>query len=777
MSTCHSQPLEQVSSAVPVTESSTDVATDCNKSPASVADDSSFCSGNLVSEKTIKDHAARFLLTLTSSSCMTLSQVNFIKDSVSQLVVDTVNVAKQSAAEMLGQLSVNSADVGKCLTVFDKLSKPFDGINSTYQLEKYAAKLPSYVEPKQHVLGQRWDGTDSRQEQRLKDDTLVYVSVQETVQSILHWRSSWNEMLDVDGEYVGGDVISSYFSGTNFQKVYSQLKNDITVPFYPVVLQIYYDDFETCNPIGTKAGVHKLGGFYFTILNFGRKHNSTLDNIYLLALAYRQDIVRYGMSSVLRPIVKELAQLESGFDVVLEDGSVRHIVCILGNIVADNLGLHSILGYTESFAHSYACDLCYGTVEQFQTQYAEEKFTVRNRQQYDDHCKTLSKQGIAGGHVFGIKSVCALSRLKYYHPVENDTCDIMHDILEGVAPFEVKLLLCDVILKRKLLSMDDFNGLLSTFDYGTIMSSSKPSSVSVARLQSSDSLGQHSHQMLVLMYVLPLILAKYITDDNLNWKLFMLLLEILELLLSPLLTRGHLSYLAELIAEHHTVFRELYPDSRLKYKHHRMVHYPSVMLRNGPLSHMWVMRYEAKHGYFKRLAHVVCNYRNVCKTLAHRNQMRQAVTWWKPAPLGREVEIGTGTETLLTSHKEFLDLFPPSSAPCQEAFLANSVRVCGTMYEPGYTVIIDMDENDFPVFGYITKIMVLDGVVSFAVRQWKVVGFDWKSRSYLSLLSYHKLCCQWNSLLDYHPVQAHQCSDGSCVYYHIRLRHLLCSDN
>ena len=119
----------------------------------------------------------------------------------------------------------------------------------------------------------------------------------------------------------------------------------------------------------------------------------------------------------------------------------------------------------------------------------------------------------------------------------------------------------------------------------------------------------------------------------------MLLLEILELLLSPLLTRGHLSYLAELIAEHHTVFRELYPDSRLKYKHHRMVHYPSVMLRNGPLSHMWVMRYEAKHGYFKRLAHVVCNYRNVCKTLAHRNQMRQAVTWWKPAPPGRQVEI------------------------------------------------------------------------------------------------------------------------------------------
>jgi len=776
ISTCHPQPCEEVSSPVPVTELLTSF---CHSSTTNAADDnsSSICSADLVSTKTIKDHAAHFLLTLTASSSMTLSQVNFIKDSVSQLVADTVSVAKQSAAQMLNRLSVNSADAVECLTVFDKLKQPFEGVSSVYQLEKYALKLPSYIEPQQHVLGQRWEGTDSRQQQHLKDDTFVYVSVQETVQQILHWHRSWNEMLDVDGECASSDVLSSYFSGTNFKTLYSQLNNDLKVPFYPIVLQIYYDDFETCNPIGTKAGIHKLGSFYFTIMNFGRKHNSKLDNIHLLALVYRQDIVKYGMSSVLKPLVKELTRLESGFDVILEDGSVRHVVCVLGNIVADNLGLHSILGYTESFAHSYACDLCYGTVEQFQTQYFEQQFTLRNRQQYCDHCETLQRQGSTTGHIFGIKLVCALSQLKYYHPAENDTCDIMHDILEGVAPFEVKLLLNDMILKQKLLSLDDFNGMLTTFDYGTIMSSSKPSSISVARLQSSDSLGQHSHQMLVLMYVLPLILAKYVTADNLNWKLFLLLLEILELLLSPVLTRAHLSYLAELIAEHHTGFCKLYPDLRLKYKHHRMVHYPSVMLKNGPLSQMWVMRFEAKHGYFKRLAHIVCNYRNVCKTLACRNQMRQAVTWWKPTPVEHELQIGTGRETILSLHKEFLELFPLSSAHCREAFLTNSVSLCGTMYEPGYTVIIDMDENDFPVFGYIVKIIVLDRIVGFALRQWTVKGFDWKSRSYFCLLSHRKLCRQWNTLFDYHPIRAHQCSDESCAYYHIRLRHLLCSDN
>jgi len=67
------------------------------------------------------------------------------------------------------------------------------------------------------------------------------------------------------------------------------------------------------------------------------------------------------------------------------------------------------------------------------------------------------KQGSASGHVFCIKSICAFSQLKYYHPTENYTCDIMHDILEGVAPYEVKLRMYDIILKRKLLSLDEFN--------------------------------------------------------------------------------------------------------------------------------------------------------------------------------------------------------------------------------------------------------------------------------------------------------------------------------
>ena len=776
-STCHCQPA--VSASFSTDFSAHDVATNENFSANPVllspVDDTvrSVCSTSQSTDE-IRDHAAHFLLSLTSSSSVTLSQVKFVKESVSELFSNTVDIVRQSALDLLS--SPSDEKVNSFLDVLNKLSKPFESIDSMHKLEKYVMKLPSYVPPTEHVLGQRWHGVNHKQQQNLLDDTFVYVSVQATLKCILHWSRCWEEMVACDAEDCHSDIISSYFSGLNFRQLYRCLKDNISGPFYPVVIQIYYDDFETANPIGSKAGCHKLGAFYFTITNFGQKFNSKLDNIHLVALAKKEDIVYYGMSRIIKPLVKELIDLENGFDVVMEDGSVKHVVCVLGNTVADNLGLHGILGYTESFAHSYCCDFCLGTTDDFQTVFTESNLTVRSRELYRRHCETLQTSGTKT-HVFGIKSVCELSQLKYYHPAENDTADLMHDILEGVAPYEINLLLRDVIVTRKLVNIDEFNTMLKCFNYGALMSASKPSEIPLSRLQSSTNLGQHSHQMLVLMYVLPLMISQYITPDNLNWKLFLLLLEITEFVFSPALTAGHLSYLSELIAQHHVLFRKLYPDSRLKYKHHRMIHYPSIILKHGPLSQMWVMRYEAKHGYFKRLAHIMCNFRNVCKTLAGRNQIRQAVVWDKFSHVKSELEIGTGEETVIGAHKEFLTLYCDAASRLQEAFLANTVRVFGTEYEPGFTVIVDMDDNGYPVLGYIVKILVCSNVVSFALRQWKISGFDCRSRSYLCKLSHQILACYQTNLLDYHPLYAHQCLDETCTSYHIRLRHMLCSNN
>ena len=57
-----------------------------------------------------------------------------------------------------------------------------------------------------------------------------------------------------------------------------------------IQIQIFFDDFETSNPLVSKRGIYKVGVMYFTLWNFSPKYNSSLSNIYLVALFHAQDI-------------------------------------------------------------------------------------------------------------------------------------------------------------------------------------------------------------------------------------------------------------------------------------------------------------------------------------------------------------------------------------------------------------------------------------------------------------------------------------------------------
>ena len=68
--------------------------------------------------------------------------------------------------------------------------------------------------------------------------------------------------------------------------------------------------------------------------------------------------------------------------------------------------------------------------------------------------------------------------------------------------------------------------------------------------------------------------------------------------------------------------------------------------RCGPLVHMWCMRYESKHSYFKNLARVVGNFKNILKTLAVRHQRYVCLLMLEPELyLKQAINTGGGTYT------------------------------------------------------------------------------------------------------------------------------------
>ena len=98
-------------------------------------------------------------------------------------------------------------------------------------------------------------------------------------------------------------------------------------------IQLYYDDVEAVNPLGSNTKVHKLGMqllviirytrhvhalqycwhsglFYYTLGNLDPKLRSTLDSIFLLAIAKVTAIQAHGIDVILEPFVEAVQKLE-----------------------------------------------------------------------------------------------------------------------------------------------------------------------------------------------------------------------------------------------------------------------------------------------------------------------------------------------------------------------------------------------------------------------------------------------------------------------------------
>ena len=87
-----------------------------------------------------------------------------------------------------------------------------------------------------------------------------------------------------------------------------------------------------------------------------------------------------------------------------------------------------------------------------------------------------------------------------------------------------------------------------------------------------------------------------------------------------------------------------------------MLHYPRAIQKLGPLVQFWAMRFEAKHNFFKRVSHVTCNFRNICKTMAFRHQIVQCYNLLCGTVLSHNTEVGPGHTTFLANIDGFKDI-------------------------------------------------------------------------------------------------------------------------
>lgn len=127
---------------------------------------------------------------------------------------------------------------------------------------------------------------------------------------------------------------------------------------------------------------------------------------------------------------------------------------------ADNLACHSLCGYVESFSANRFCQFCLIDKSSSQYIFDENNTERRTKENYAYHVQ------LNDASATGVKHNSCLNSLQYFHVTENIGVDIMHDVLEGVAPLEVKLMLRHFIYEEKCFSLELLNERIAAFDYG-----------------------------------------------------------------------------------------------------------------------------------------------------------------------------------------------------------------------------------------------------------------------------------------------------------------------
>ena len=469
------------------------------------------------------------------------------------------------------------------------------------------------------------------------------------------------------------------------------------------------------NPLRSHGSVHNVGVFYYTIKNLPPAFNSCFANVHLLALCYSHDLSVHGFEPVLSAFVAEMKELSTGgmtgdFPIL---GSTTVYVSLC-QVTCDNLALNKMFGFIESFSGSYFCTLCYATSEQIQVWYREEQFQRRTVDLYNkdiDGLQSARQQG--KNHCRGVKNSCKLNDIDGFHVVDNWSLDVMHIVLEGIVSVELGCILHG-LLEDTDLTLEGINSAINLL-WGkiTVDKTHKPAEIS-RLLEPSHTIvpSMKAVQYWALLKYLPLAVGCRVPADNKHWQFLLHLSLLVDLVFAPRFTYGMVLYMSEVIAEHLSMFVDLYSNEhiRLRPKHHLMIHFATIVLKSGPLTGMSCMRYELKNSFFKRSAHVVCNFTNICRTLAYRHQQHALHSLLSNSHM-RNVATVAGHTLVSADSVDFCDALISrfGIAPTDTIAVANRMTVATVQYNKGHFMMICHDEFGDPVFGKIIQFVCLAG--------------------------------------------------------------------
>ncbi|KAJ7998220.1 hypothetical protein DPEC_G00220330 [Dallia pectoralis] len=276
-------------------------------------------------------------------------------------------------------------------------------------------------------------------------------------------------------------------------------------------------------------------------------------------------------------------------------------------------------GFNRSFNSVRVCRHCMGTYTDIKEKFQEDSYILRTADVHRYHLECI-QQNPDSRVTYGVQCSCPFNVLPYFDVTKSLPPDIMHDMLEGVIPLVLKLVLCQAH-KEKHISIQEVNEELQRMTIGQNDRANKPVQLSERLLQKGGIVGSAS-QKWCLFRLLPFLIAHRIPPECQYWHVYLLCREIVDIVQAPTVRREKLPLLDVLVQEFLTDFKAVFGNV-ITPKCHYLINYSRLMTMFGPLRSLWCMRFEGKHQYFKNIASNCRNFINIASTLSNRHQLKQ----------------------------------------------------------------------------------------------------------------------------------------------------------
>ncbi|XP_065226772.1 uncharacterized protein LOC135850010 [Planococcus citri] len=511
--------------------------------------------------------------------------------------------------ERVGE-SQDKEDIKNC---FNEAKNSFTKLKSEHlQLAKFR-KLGTYISPTQYLLGERdeYKLVDGVQTFTPVKTTAEFIPIREVFKQFFETREVYiRTMSYYDSLMKNSEIITNFVQGSFWQKKHLDFGDKKVLPVF-----LYYDDYENNNALGSHAGIQKCGAIYISIPCLPPELNSKLSAIFLFVLFNTLDRKVFKNKVIFKKAIEELQFLENegitiDYPSDLRNGSFirTKLYFKLCLILGDNLGIHGLFGFCESFNSNFPCRFCMIGLNEFQFNFEEKEDLLRNESNYKQQVllKDTKQTGIIEECIFHETD---------FHITKNICVDSMHDLFEGICQYDMAKMLDYFINTKKILTLFDLNERMKGFHYGW---DNKPPEIMETHLKSK--LKMSSSEMSSFMKNCGLLIGNLIPVGDPHWEIYVLLKKIIDIVLCPAYYRDLIDYFKVIIEEYLETLQDVFPGS-IKPKHHFLTHYPRVMESVGPLWKCSSIRYESKHRVGKITSRAAICRINVCRTIAIKNQL------------------------------------------------------------------------------------------------------------------------------------------------------------